>query len=186
MKNNNAQLIQIKMTPDEIPAQLTCYYIKSRITNGYSVTITLNTGSMSPLLPTGSELLVYDIEPGSLWKGAVVVFKRNGLAFTHRLVGLVRDRHGRITHIRTKGDATTHSDVPVPIEDLLGVVLKSKGPMGTLDHRKMAVKILDMAMAVATSLPVMYRAALLLKAPSRLALKLLVSLIGSGNPGAGL
>ena len=73
-------------------------------------------GSMSPALRPGDVLSIRHATADGLRPGDVVLFRRHGRLFAHRV--LDSTQAGTLT----RGDAHTHDDPIVPREDVLGVV----------------------------------------------------------------
>jgi len=98
-------------------------------------TVSLTTGSMAPVHPPGSLLLVVaPPDPAAVPVGDVVVIARpDGSRVTHRVVEAVRGVAGEVTAYRTRGDAVTEIDSePVPVAALEGVVAAGIPVLGAL------------------------------------------------------
>ena len=86
------------------------------------------TGSMEPTIPTGSNVLVKEVDPYALKKGDIITFISKdaaiyGSANTHRIISVEKDDSGS-TYYVTRGDANKLADsVPVYPEDVQGKVV---------------------------------------------------------------
>lgn len=85
------------------------------------------TGSMEPTIPTGSNVLVHEVDPATLKEGDVITFTSRdasiyGSANTHRIIGITEE-NGQKKFI-TKGDANSRADaITVAMEDVKGKVV---------------------------------------------------------------
>ena len=77
---------------------------------GHYRTLTMLTGSMRPIAPPGSVVVVTPQRPADLRVGQVITFNApdNGRVVTHRVTSVRRDAAGVI--VRTKGDANNAED----------------------------------------------------------------------------
>jgi signal peptidase I len=73
-------------------------------------------GSMSPALRPGDVLAVHRVTADDLDRGDIVLFRRDGRLFAHRVIGSTQ------AGTMTRGDAHRRDDPVVPPEDVLGVV----------------------------------------------------------------
>lgn len=86
---------------------------------------TVETGSMVPTLPIGTNILVRELRDGDQPKvGDVVTYSHGNSAVTHRIVELVFGDDG-ITRYQTKGDNPDNSLDPwlVEREDIRGIMI---------------------------------------------------------------
>lgn len=93
---------------------------------GYQLYV-VETGSMIPTLPIGSNILVRVLQPGDELKiGDVITFNHKTAAVTHRIVDLVTGEDG-VLRYQTKGDNPENSLDPwlVSREDIRGVMVWS-------------------------------------------------------------
>ena len=81
---------------------------------------TVLSGSMEPEYPTGSLIVVKEIEPSELKEGDVITFRLNAnTTATHRIVEIISE--GNNLKFRTKGDANEEADgSPVSEEYVVG------------------------------------------------------------------
>lgn len=86
------------------------------------------TGSMEPTIPTGSKVLVREVDPYKLEVGDVITFESKdesiyGYANTHRIVAIEEDDGGQLC-FTTRGDANSSADrVRVYPADIKGKVV---------------------------------------------------------------
>lgn len=101
--------------------------LESYRSEGRSTWLEATGGSMDPLIPAGSRLLV---EFGAIPEriGEVIVFRRPSGAVAHRLVGRRGTGH-RLVFV-AKGDAEALADPALPPEAVLGVVREVRLPDG--------------------------------------------------------
>lgn len=93
--------------------------ITSKISLGGVKSFIVLTGSMSPLIPTGS--VVYSHAQSSYGKGDIITFEQNGVTVTHRIIETLSE-NGKTVY-QTRGDANNISDSePVPAENIVGKV----------------------------------------------------------------
>jgi len=91
---------------------------------GYQIYV-VETGSMIPTLPIGTNILVHELGDGDeLQVGDVVTYTRGDSAITHRIVEIVEGEDG-VTRYQTKGDNPENSNDPwlVEREDVRGVMV---------------------------------------------------------------
>jgi signal peptidase I len=92
---------------------------------GYRPLVVLS-GSMEPVMPTGSLILTKSIDPSAIRVGDVITFRLHNMNFasdlaTHRVVAVATGSAGR--EFVTQGDANSGPDMaPVPAADLVGRV----------------------------------------------------------------
>ena len=92
---------------------------------GYRPLVVLS-GSMEPVMPTGSLVLTKSIDPSAIRVGDVITFRLHNMNFasdlaTHRVVAVESGPAGR--EFVTRGDANSGPDMaPVPAADLVGRV----------------------------------------------------------------
>lgn len=67
-------------------------------------------GSMEPTIPTGSLIYVVDKDFQSVKVGDILTYKSGSAVVTHRAYEIFTDADGKITSIRTKGDANSSPD----------------------------------------------------------------------------
>ena len=78
--------------------------------------------SMQPFIRDGDILEVQPPGVAALRRGDVVLcHPRGGRLVAHRVVRIIREKSGSTT-IATQGDALTFPDVPLPVEQVLGLV----------------------------------------------------------------
>lgn len=93
--------------------------ITSKVSVGGFKSFVVLTGSMSPLIPTGS--VVYSQKQNDYGKGDIITFEQNGVTVTHRVVNKVTENN-KILY-ETQGDANTARDSdPVPNSNVVGKV----------------------------------------------------------------
>lgn len=86
------------------------------------------TGSMEPTIPTGTNVIVHEVNPETLKTGDIITFISEeaaiyGSANTHRIVAVETDEAGRLC-FRTRGDANSAEDLlPVYPENIKGKVV---------------------------------------------------------------
>lgn len=76
---------------------------------------TVQSGSMEPLIPTGST--IYTFKNQNIYKGDIISFERNGINITHRVVEVVD----------INGNRATTLDSPVNKKNLGEVMYRTKG-----------------------------------------------------------
>ena len=93
---------------------------------GYQMYV-VETGSMIPTIPIGSNILVRELGPEDTLKvGDIVTYSHNTSAITHRITELVTGEDS-IVRYQTQGDNPDNSADPwlVPREDVRGIVIRS-------------------------------------------------------------
>jgi signal peptidase I len=75
-------------------------------------------GSMLPAIFPGDVLLVRREAIGAIRRGHVVLFRRCGCFYAHRVVRI--ENHAGGLHLITRGDALAYEDFPTCEDDLLG------------------------------------------------------------------
>ena len=93
---------------------------------GYQLYV-VETGSMIPTLPIGSNILMHVLQPDDVLKvGDVVTYNHSTAAVTHRIIELVTRDDG-VLQYQTKGDNPDNSPDPwlVSREDIRGVMIWS-------------------------------------------------------------
>lgn len=93
---------------------------------GYQMYV-VETGSMIPTIPIGSNILVRELGPDDTLKvGDIVTYSKNTSAITHRITELVTGEDG-ILRYQTQGDNPDNSPDPwlVSREDIRGIVIQS-------------------------------------------------------------
>ena len=91
---------------------------------GYQLYV-VETGSMIPTLPIGSNILVRQLGDGdTLEVGDIVTYTHGDSAITHRIIAIVPGEDG-VTRYQTKGDNPENSDDPwlVEREDVRGIMI---------------------------------------------------------------
>ncbi len=91
---------------------------------GYQLYV-VETGSMVPTLPIGTNILVRQLAEGEMPKvGDIVTYTHEGKAITHRIIETVVGEDG-VTRYQTKGDNPENSNDPwlVALGDIRGVVV---------------------------------------------------------------
>jgi signal peptidase I len=96
--------------------------VRLGLQKGSLVRMTLATGSMSPNLRPGDELIVVAAEWQKLKTGDVVLFERSDALLAHRLIRV--ERQGAGVRLITKGDASASYDSPVSISSYVGKVAR--------------------------------------------------------------
>jgi signal peptidase I len=96
--------------------------VRLGLQKGGPVRMTLATGSMSPNLRPGDELIVVAAEWQKLKTGDVVLFERSDALLAHRLIRV--ERQGAGVRLITKGDASASYDSPVSIASYVGKVAR--------------------------------------------------------------
>lgn len=88
--------------------------------------VTLTSGSMEPLFPTGATLAIRDArDAAALEPGQVITFRSlgNGAVITHRIIDRVEDPALGQVHYQTQGDANESPDPDLaPASNVIGVV----------------------------------------------------------------
>lgn len=79
-------------------------------------------GSMGPWFVPGDLLIVQRVEPRSVRRGNVVVFRRNGLLIAHRVISVRGAGPTGEPCWKTKGDSAEQPDPPVFERELVGYV----------------------------------------------------------------
>ncbi len=83
--------------------------------------IAIGSNSMAPLYERGDAVLLQKLSPQEVQLGDILVFKRNGLTVTHRVVNIV-EKDGTL-RFETRGDANEESDIDlVPESEVVGCV----------------------------------------------------------------
>ncbi len=85
----------------------------------------VETGSMVPTLPIGTNILVRQLrDSDELKAGDIVTYTHNGSAVTHRIIEVVTGEDG-VTRYQTKGDNPDNSADPWMVErgDIRGIVI---------------------------------------------------------------
>ena len=75
--------------------------------------------SMHPVIVRGNQVLVEITTINKVGFGDIIVFKKNGLLVTHRMLG--KHRHKGEYYIQEKGDATLRTSL-IPAKDIVGRV----------------------------------------------------------------
>jgi Peptidase S24-like len=99
-------------TPDAIGCEL----IADVLSLSGSARLRVTGSSMLPSILPGDVLTVQRLGSNEVRAGDVVVIRRNGRLFAHRLIG----HCGRVPQPITRGDSLSRSDAPVPAEEFLG------------------------------------------------------------------
>jgi signal peptidase I len=96
--------------------------------------LTVQTGSMSPNIPTGSMVFVHSVPPSSLKVGDVITYaslQKKGQTISHRITqNYVAD--GRVPGFVTKGDANKVADAPILAGQVKGKVMFSVPYLGNI------------------------------------------------------
>jgi signal peptidase I len=95
--------------------------IREEMAQGTAFRFRVISGSMSPLIASGDEILVERASADKLRRGDIVLYTAGGAFHTHRL--LARRRRGGATLLVTKGDTSLNPDQPWREEQLLGKVV---------------------------------------------------------------
>lgn len=93
---------------------------------GYQLYV-VETGSMIPTIPIGSNIVVRELKPEDALKvGDIVTYSHNTAAITHRITELVTSENG-VVRYQTQGDNPDNSPDPwlVLREDIRGIVIQS-------------------------------------------------------------
>ncbi len=105
--------------------------IREEMAQGTPFRFRVISGSMSPLIAAGDEIVVERAGADRLRRGDIVLYTVGGTFHTHRL--LARRRHGGAILLMTKGDAALNPDQPWREELLLGKVVAIKRRDRTID-----------------------------------------------------
>ena len=105
--------------------------IREEMAQGTAFCFRVVSGSMTPLIGTGDEVVVERASADRLRRGDIVLYTVDGALHTHRL--LARRRRGNATLLVTKGDATLNPDQPWREKQLLGKVVAIRGEDRTID-----------------------------------------------------
>jgi signal peptidase I len=83
--------------------------------------IAIGSGSMVPAYYRGDAVIFKKVEPETVEKGDIIVFRKDGIVITHRIVNIYDGDSSRI--IKTKGDANDAEDSFIVYDsEILGVV----------------------------------------------------------------
>jgi signal peptidase I len=82
---------------------------------------TVISNSMNPLITRGDQVMVEIVPAGKLHFGDIIVFKKDGLLVTHRMLG--KRKHEGDYHSLEKGDALLMTSL-VPTGSIIGIVRK--------------------------------------------------------------
>lgn len=91
---------------------------------GYQIYV-VETGSMIPTLPIGTNILVRELRDGDEPKvGDVITYTRGESAITHRIIEVLQGEDG-VTRYQTKGDNPDNSNDPWLVErgDIRGILV---------------------------------------------------------------
>ncbi len=100
------------------------------LNDGMDLRVRVTGRSMIPFLRGQEILTVRKVPTSSLRKGDLIFFRnRQGRPVVHRIIGRIRKGAAGVT-FRTKGDALTVPDEPVPSEEVLGKVCKVENGSG--------------------------------------------------------
>ena len=96
--------------------------VREKLAQGGLVRLRVSGNSMAPLIESGDVVLVRHADPESLRRGDLLLVEREGAFLVHRLVAI------GARGIQTKGDNSSHADLPVTPQAILGrVVAVEKG-----------------------------------------------------------
>ena len=93
--------------------------------------------SMRPLLRTGDEVIVQQVDPHTLQPGDVLVVQRGDEWITHRLVAI--DERGWHTH----GDNTRYADEPASAAEIVGRAIAIERGTQTIDLQRPHWRTID-------------------------------------------
>jgi len=93
---------------------------RDSLEGGETLRLKVTSRSMSPGLETDDWVIVKPLLPGELARGDIVVYERDGLLITHRLIGQQGDLW------LTKGDWVKSLDAPVSQQALVGLVIAAE------------------------------------------------------------
>lgn len=96
--------------------------LSSYLNDGKSVQVSTITSSMKPAIFPGDTLTVTRAQPDSLRSGDIILVDIDNQWTAHRVVAL--RSYGNTICAITRGDNSTHSDTPVPINKIIGKVIR--------------------------------------------------------------
>jgi hypothetical protein len=118
-RDAGASLVMNTPPPTTIPSHLTSLtrlWQRSQT----RACLTVRSGSMAPVIPTGSRVQV-QFQPGLPEVGEIVVYQIGTALIIHRLMEIVNLSEG--SYCICKGDANALPDPPIPADALLGIVI---------------------------------------------------------------
>ena len=133
-KDKIEKRLNVLLTVVVIVCAIVCLAVCVKVVSGRDASIFgfriyhILTGSMEPTIPTGSNVLVREVDPSTLEVGDIITFTSRdnaiyGSANTHRILEINRDSSGQPSFI-TKGDANTRADsIIVAASDVKGKVV---------------------------------------------------------------
>ena len=101
--------------------------LREQLRQGGSVTLSVTTTSMFPLIRPGESVFVAPVRSGDLQPGDMVLIDSGDEFFVHRFLGLNESR------ALTRGDHIRRFDEPVPLDWIIGKVVKIIRSDGALD-----------------------------------------------------
>lgn len=109
-----------------------CALMSDILNRGAALKMRVTGGSMRPLVPTGTRVVIRPVRAEGVTRGDVILFRNAvGAAVLHRVIRIDAHRHyGRV--FRTKGDAQLAFDDPVTPFQVMGraVMIERNLPLG--------------------------------------------------------
>ena len=105
--------------------------LRDELARGNPITVSVGTSSMSPSIHSGDSVLVAPATPDNLRGGDLVLIDSGEAFVVHRLLAMKR---GNGTGLAlTRGDGVRRFDRPVPVDRIVGRVLKIHRTNGVTD-----------------------------------------------------
>jgi hypothetical protein len=116
-----------KMAAEDVARDAEALSALCDLWRGTDIWITMNGRSMSPTIRPGSKILIRCDET-LIVPGAIVAFRRDKGMVVHRFVEYAGAVDGPGVQIVCRGDANGYNDPPIPISDVVGVVVEFRAP----------------------------------------------------------
>jgi len=112
-------------------------WVRHELSRQLRLKVPISGTSMQPTIHDGEAILIEAIEPSKVRIGDIVLYSSlSETAVIHRIINIEDSPYGRL--ITTRGDACRQSDIPVPIERVIGRVVEVERDGQTVELGKLA------------------------------------------------
>lgn len=122
--------------------------VREKLSQGHTFALTVETGSMQPLIFPGDRVIVGAREIRGVRRGDIVCFQVLGGFGVHRVVRQYREETASVV---TRGDRNRYTDNPITADEYIGVVLSVEGEHRVRDLSTVSGRLHDLRCRIEAS-----------------------------------